>query len=134
MASLTSAVGATVAGRGVYGQASSGQGVRGYAATGAALYGSTSGLKKGLALRTVGRVKLDNSVGIATITSGTSSVVVTPGIDLVSTSAVTATLQGNPAGSVTVKSVAVNATNDTFTIYLTAAATANVKVAWHVFG
>ena len=32
------------------------------------------------------------------------------------------------------KGVIVNATADTFTIYLTANTTAAVKVAWHVFG
>jgi len=47
---------------------------------------------------------------------------------------VTATLQGNPAGSVMVRSVAVNANANTFTIILTANASANVNVAWHVFG
>lgn len=122
-------------GRGVYGQATSGQGVRGYASTtGTALYGSTAGPKKGLALHTIGRVKLDNAAGIATITSGTKSVVVTPGIDLLATSAVVATLQANPGGTTAVQRVEVNATADTFTIYLTANASSTVTVAWHVFG
>jgi hypothetical protein len=71
---------------------------------------------------------------VATIASGHNSVTVTPGTDLLSTSAVVATLQGNPSGTAMVKSVAVNATADTFTIYLTANATAAVTVAWHVFG
>jgi hypothetical protein len=122
-------------GRGVYGQATSGQGVRGYASTtGTALYGSTAGLKKGVALRTVGRVAFDHCVGTATIASGQKSVVVTPGIDLLSTSTVVATIQGNPSGTMTVRSVAVDATADTFTIYLTANATVAMTVAWHVFG
>ena len=82
----------------------------------------------------MGRVRFDNSVGIATVAAGTSSVTVTPGIDLTATSAVVATLQANPAGTLAVKGVTVNATADTFTIYLTATATAAVKVAWHVFG
>jgi len=126
--------GESLAGRGVYGETASGQGVRGYAKSGSALYGSTVGLKKGLALRTVGRVKFDNSVGIATIPSGTNHVTVTPGIDLQATSAVVATIQGNPAGTMTVRSVAVDAAADTFTIYLTANATATMTIAWHVFG
>ncbi len=58
----------------------------------------------------------------------------TPGIDLTATSAVVATLQGSAGGTTTVHRIAVNATADTFTIYLTANATAAVKVAWHVFG
>jgi hypothetical protein len=59
---------------------------------------------------------------------------VTPGIDLTSTSAVIATLNGNAGGSTTVKRVLINATANTFTIYLTANSTANVKVAWLVAG
>jgi hypothetical protein len=122
-------------GRGVYGQATSGQGVRGYASTtGTALYGSTAGPKKGLALHTIGRVKLDNAAGIATITSGHNSVTVTPGIDLLATSAVVATLQGSAGGTTNVHRVQVDATADTFIIFLTGNAANDVKVAWHVFG
>ena len=121
-------------GTGAYGYATSGIGTRGYAATGTALYASTSGPKVGTAFRAIGKVKLDNCVGVATFASGTNSVTVTPGIDLVSTSAVVATLMGNPGGTTTVQRVSVDATADTITIYLTANATAAVKVAWHVFG
>ncbi len=109
---------------GVYGQSVNGTG--GWFATG--------GLKMGTALRTTGRVRFDNSVGVATVPSGKNKVVVTPGIDLTATSAVVATLQGNAGGSTTVRYVAVNATADTFIIFLTGNATAAVKVAWHVFG
>jgi hypothetical protein len=126
--------GKSTTGRGVYGEASSGHGVRGYARTGAAVYGSTIGLKSGLALHTVGRVRLDNSVGLATILSGHNSVTVTPGIDLTATSAVVATLQGSAGATTTVHRVVVDAAGDTFTIYLTANATTNVPVAWHIFG
>jgi hypothetical protein len=126
--------GKSTTGRGVYGEASSGHGVRGYARTGAAVYGSTIGLKSGLALHTVGRVRLDNSVGLATILSGHNSVTVTPGIDLTATSAVVATLQGSAGATTTVHRVVVDAAGDTFTIYLTANATTNVTVAWHLFG
>jgi hypothetical protein len=121
-------------GRGVFGQATTGQGVRGAATTGTALLGTTSDPTQGLALRTVGRVRFDNSVGIATIGAGKRSVSVTPGIDLTSSAAVVATLQGDPGGSITVQRVAVDAAADTFRIYLTAAAKSSVKVAWHVFG
>ncbi len=51
----------------------------------------------GTSLRAVGKVKFDKSAGIATIASGASSGVVTPGIDLTATSAVVATLQGTAA-------------------------------------
>jgi len=120
--------------KGVWGKTTTGHGVQGTATSGTALYGSTAGLKKGLALRTIGRVRFDSSVGIATIASGTKSVTVTPGINLVTTSAVVATLQGNPGGSMTVQRVEVDAAADTFTIYLTANAATTVTVAWHVFG
>lgn len=123
--------GRSASGRGVYGQATSGQGVRGFASTGTGVYASTS---TGVALRAVGRVQLDSCAGVATILAGSNAVTVTPGIDIVPTSAVVATLQGNPAGTTTVKSVAINATANTFRIYLTSNAAANVKVAWHVFG
>jgi hypothetical protein len=43
---------------------------------------------------------------------------------------VVATLQGSAGGTTTVHRVAINATADTFTIYLTANASVNVKVAW----
>ena len=124
--------------------ATSGIGVRASATTGNALMASattgtaanltTSGLKSGTALQAIGKVRFDKSVGIATIAAGTSGVTVTPGIDLTTTSAVVATLQGDAGGSTTVKRVSLNPTTDQFTIYLTANATAAVKVAWHVFG
>lgn len=106
-------------GRGVYGQATSGTGVWGYATS-------------GYALRANGRVKFDTASGMATILSGTKSFVVTPGFDLTSTTKILATLMGNPGGTTAVQRVAVNTTANTFTIYLTAKATANVKVAWLV--
>ena len=135
--------GQSTAGRGVQGVATSGIGVRaasttGYGAlastvTGTALYASV-GNKSGTALHAVGRVRFDGSAGLATVPAGAASVTVAPGIDLVATSAVVATLQANPSGTLAVKGVVVNATADTFTIYLNAASAAAVKVAWHVFG
>jgi len=126
--------GQSTSGRGVYGQATTGQGVRGYATTGSALYGSTSSAKSGYALRTVGRVKLEKSVGIATISAGSNHVTVSPGIDVTTTSAVVATLQGSAGGKTTVHRVSVSTTGDTFTIYLTANATSSVKAAWIILG
>ena len=137
-------LGQSTVGRGIQGVATSGIGFRaavttGYglhatATTGTAIVGWTDGPKVGTALRTIGRVRFDNSVGIATIAAGTNSVTVTPGIDLSATSAVVATLQGSAGGSTTVARCVVNAATDTFTIYLTGSATTAVKVAWHVFG
>src|SRR4029079_18979522 len=53
----------------------------------------------GYALRTDGKVRLDKSAGLATVAGGTSAIAVTPGIDLTTTSAVIATLNGNAGGS-----------------------------------
>jgi hypothetical protein len=80
------------------------------------------------------RAPAERCAGIATIASGTSNVVVHPGIDLVSTSAAVATLQGSAGAKATVHRVAINTTANALTIYLTANSTADVKVAWHVFG
>ena len=55
---------------------------------------------------------------------------VTPGVDLTASSVVLATLQGTAGGTTNVHRVAINATTNTFTIYLTANATASVKVGW----
>ncbi len=82
----------------------------------------------------VGRVRLDNCSGLATIASGTKSVVVTPGIDLTTSSAVVATLQASAGGTTTVHRCVVNGPANSLTIYLTANSTVTVKVAWHVFG
>jgi len=127
-------LGIATSGNAVYGNATTGVGTRGYSASGTAIIASTSGPKVGTALQTVGRVRFDKSVGVATIAAGTKSVTVTPGIDLLSTSAVVATLMTNLGGTLAVRCVIVNVAADTFTIYLTANATAAVKVAWHVFG
>lgn len=125
------------AGVGVHGASSLGAGVRGDSDTGTAVIAftpSVSGVRTGVAIAAWGRVRLINCAGVATIAAGASSVVVTPGIDMSTASSVVATLQGNAGGSTTVKYAAVNTTANTFTVYLTAAATASVKVAWHVFG
>ena len=126
--------GHSTVGRGVFGQATTGQAVHGYATTGTAGYFATELPTSGFALRAIGRVKLDKCVGIATVASGTKSIVVSPGIDLGTGSAVVATLQGTAGGTTTVHRVAVDTAANSFTIYLTANSTSNVKVAWHVFG
>jgi hypothetical protein len=123
--------GQATTGRGVYALATTGYAVRAEATSGVGVWGQAT---TGYALQTDGRVRFDKSAGKATIAAGTSSVVVTPGIDLTASSAVVATLNGNAGGSTTVKRVTVNTTSNTFTIYLTANSTASVKVAWHVFG
>jgi hypothetical protein len=114
--------------RGVVGQTTLGQGVRGEATTGTGGYfRSTSGT----ALQTAGPVKF-SSAGLATIPSGSRSVTVTPGMDITALSKVLATLQSNPGGTTAIQRVARNTTANTFTIWLTASATANTTVAWFV--
>jgi hypothetical protein len=116
--------GQTAIGRGVFGKATSGLGVRGCATTG---IGVSAEATTGYALRTEGRIKLDQSAGQASIASAGSSIVVTPGIDLTSSTAVIATLNGNAGGSTTVRRVAIDTGANTFTIFLAANSTANVK-------
>lgn len=128
------------ASRGVHGRSTAGRGVYGQATTGVAGYFSTpkptGAVHTGIALQAVGRVKFDRCVGIAVIVNGASaSAAISPGIDLTSTSVVTATLMGSAGGTVTVHRVAVNATANAFTIFLTGpVTTTSVKVGWHVFG
>jgi hypothetical protein len=117
----------SVSSRGVYGRTIGGRGVYGQATSGVGLYGLAS---TGYALRTSGKVRLDKSAGTTTITAGTRSKTVTPGVDLTSSTAVLATLQASAGGTTTVHRVAINATMNTFTIYLTANATVNVRVGW----
>jgi hypothetical protein len=123
--------GEATTGRGVQGTASSGIGVRAAATSGTGIWASAT---TGYAVHADGRILLDKSAGLATIASGTSTDSVTPGIDLTSSSAVIATLNGNAGGSTAVKRVAINTTTNAFTIYLIANATAAVKVAWLVVG
>jgi len=131
------------AGTGVKGEASGGNtgiGVHGLGGAigvrGSSIYGTGVWAEAlpGYALRTVGRVRLDKSAGVATIASGTQSVLVTPGIDLDGTSTVHATLQGSAGGTTTVFRVTVYTSTNAFRIYLTAKATQSVKVAWLVLG
>ena len=124
-------LGEATTGRGVQGTTWSGVGVRAAATNGTGIWASAT---TGYAIQADGRILFNKSAGLATIASGASSVSVTPGIDLTSSSAVMATLNGNAGGSTAVKRVSINATTNVFTIYLTANSTASVKVAWLVLG
>jgi hypothetical protein len=130
--------GLATTGQGTYGQATTGQGVRGYATSGTAGYFATSKPTgepyAGYAIRAFGRVKLDHCAGVATIAKGAKSVDVPLAIDLVSTAAVVATLQGSAGAGVTVERVALLTGDNRFTIHLTEPAAAQVKVAWIVLG
>ncbi|OGN87316.1 MAG: hypothetical protein A2X23_05600 [Chloroflexi bacterium GWC2_73_18] len=113
----------------MYGRSTAGRGAFGQATSGVGVWGATV---SGYALRASGRVTFDDASGTATITAGTKSKTVTPGFDLTTSTKVLVTLLGNPGGSTVVQRVAVNATTDTFTVYLTADATASTKFAWFV--
>jgi hypothetical protein len=123
---------------GVVGQSTNGQGVRGVVTSGIGVRGvaSTTGTggrfdsASGLALHTVGRLRLEKAVGIASIASGTKTVTVTPGTDLTATTVVLATLRGDPGGTTAVQRVAIDTVANTFSIILTANATSAVAVSW----
>jgi len=121
--------GRSAAGRGVTGIATTGRGVYGSALTGTGVYASTA---TRVALKAVGRVVFGNCAGVASISAGTKTATVSPGINLETTSSIVATLQGN-AGGASVERVAIDPTANTFTIYLTKNSNAAVRVAWHVF-
>jgi hypothetical protein len=115
--------------RGVSGHATGGIGVRGFATTGKAGSFVTN---SGIALHASGPVQLETSSGSAVIAAGTRSKTVTPGFDLTTNSKILVTLMGNPGGTTVVQRVAVNATANTFTVYLNANAANNTKFAWLV--
>ena len=118
------------AGRGVYGQATSGQGVHGYASSGTGVYASAG--SGGTALEASGKVKFSGSAGLAVISSGTQSKLVTPGVDITASSKVLVTMQTGAGGTTTVHRVVRDTVNGRFTIHLTAAATQDCTVAWFV--
>jgi hypothetical protein len=122
--------GLATSGRGVQGDATGGAGLLGTATTGTAVYGQAD--TNGTALRTTrGHVRF-NTAGLATVAAGTSSVTVTPGFDISSTSKILAVLQGNPGGSTILRYVVRDDANNRFTIQLSAIATVNTPVAWFV--
>ena len=87
----------------------------------------------GRALSVNGRASF-STAGLSTIASGSKSVLVDPGCDIVATSKVLATLQTSAGGTSTIHRVVRDAGGDTFTIYLTANATQDCTVAWFVIG
>jgi hypothetical protein len=103
---------------GVYGYGS-GVGVHARAASG------------GTAFRAEGPVRF-SSAGLATIAAGSRSVTVNPGLDITASSKVLGLPQTSPGGTTAIQRVFRNTTANTFTIWLTANATANTTVAWFV--
>ena len=121
------------AGRGVYGQATSGKGVYGTASSGTAAY-FKGGDGTGKALNAQGRVFF-RTAGLAPIDAGSSSSgAIAAGVDLVASSKILATLEGNPGAGVTIHRVTKSTAADTLTVYLTGPAANACKVAWFVIG
>ena len=126
---------------GVHGETRGGGfGVQGFAPTGVGVSGvsitndgGSFSSNTGFAISATGRLSF-NSAGTVVITSGTSSVTVTPPVKLNAASLVLCTLQSNPGSGVLLKFVSVNATAGTFQIKLNKACTADTTAAWFVLG
>jgi hypothetical protein len=127
---VTGGTGATGAGTGVFGGAGTGIGVHGLASSlgGVGVRAEIDIPTDGHALEVIGPVTF-STAGLVTVPSGQTTVAVTPGIPITTSSKVIATLQSLGG---TLQFVGRNPNNNTFVIHLTAAATQNVKVAWFV--
>jgi hypothetical protein len=117
------------ASRGVFGRTGSGQGVAGQAESGVGLYGTSA---TGHALRTRGRIKVEKVSGVATITAGHTTKVITPGVNVTASSFVLLTpkvkLSGRDLWFTT------SASANKFTIHISAARSSATKVAWMLLG
>jgi hypothetical protein len=116
---------------GVFGQSATGTGTRGNTSSGTGVLGVASGAA-GFGIRSIGRVGLQNASGVATIASGASSVVVTPGTDIVASTFVIVTPQADP-GTRRLWATTDPAA-DTLTIHVSAAVSGSLKVAWLALG
>lgn len=115
------------ASRGVHGAASSGQGVRGEASNGVGVSGNAAD-PAGYAFRGSGRVRFDKVSGVATIAAGSTSVTITPGVDITGDSFVLLTPKAN-IGSRSLY-FTTDATNNRFTIRLSSSRPSSTAVAW----
>lgn len=115
--------------RGVIGESPAGQGVRGESGTGVGVFASST---SGYALRTSGRIRADSVSGVATITAGSTSRTVSPGVNVTSASFVLLTPRAN-IGSRALW-FTTNATANTFTIRMSASRSSSTKVAWLLLG
>jgi hypothetical protein len=122
-------VGQTTAGQGVRGLATTGIGVRGYATSGTAA-SFESGTYKALA--TSGRVVMHKISGVATLAANTTTVVVSPGVDVMSGAFVLVTPQGNPGARFLWATI--DAAGNTLTIRTNVSAGTNLKAAWLLLG
>ena len=118
-------------GYGIFGTSKTGTGVQGFTEDGVAIAATAGGTGRALAAN--GPVEFSTS-GLATVDATKSSKLVDPGIPLGPSTRILCTLMGNAGGTTTVERVAMDGAADTFTIHLTAAAVADVDVAWFVIG
>jgi hypothetical protein len=88
----------------------------------------------GYALRTRGRLDLEQVSGVARIAKGARSVTVTPGVPITASTKVLTTLQSTAGGTTTVHRISRSFTTGTIRIHLTAAATQQCHVAWLILG
>jgi hypothetical protein len=115
--------------RGVIGESPAGQGVRGETTTGAALFGTAG---SGYAIRGSGRLRFDRVSGSVGIPAGSTSVTVSPGVNVNSSSFVLLT----PKVNIGTRSLwfTTNASADTFRIRMSASRTTRTPVAWLLVG
>lgn len=125
-------LGSTPYGEGVRGVTQEGYGVRATATTGTALRGEANHL--GVALSTSGRLQLQKAAGRATIKAGKRTVRVSPGVDILPTSTVIATLNGSPPEHPVLERVEVDQQSQSFVVRLSLAPSVAVSVAWIVLG
>ena len=115
--------------RGVIGQTLAGQGVRGQATSGSGVFGTAS---SGYALRGDGRLRFDKVSGVATITAGSTSKVVSPGVNVTNASFVLLTPKANLGGRALWFTT--NPTTNRFTIRMSSARGSATKIAWLLLG
>jgi hypothetical protein len=119
---------------GVFGRAlgtTGGAGVLGSASNPDAFGGLFQAAGDAVALSASGPVEF-SSAGRATIQSGSTSVVVNPGVAIDPVTKILCTLMSDPGGTTTLRHVTKNNAANTFEVNLSAAATANTSVAYFV--
>jgi len=89
---------------------------------------------EGHALVTTGRIQFGQASGVATIASGSRQVTITPAVKVSSATKVLTTLQSSAGGTTVVHRISRNIPANSFTIYLTKAATQRCYVAWFLIG
>ena len=103
--------------------------MRGQATSGSGIYGTAT---SGYAVRGDGRLRFDKVSGVATITAGSSSKVVDPGVNVTAASFVLLTPKANLGGRALWFTT--NTTTNKFTIRMSSARGSATKIAWLLVG